>query len=82
MGFDGKTLIHPSQLAPCNEIFAPTSDEVEWSRKVIAEFEKPENAGKDVLKVEGKMAEILHAEIAQRVVSVADAIAELEAANQ
>lgn len=82
MGFDGKTLIHPSQLAPCNEIFAPTADEVDWSRKVIAEFEKQENHGKGVLKVDGKMAEILHADIARRVVAVADAIAELEAASE
>jgi citrate lyase subunit beta / citryl-CoA lyase len=79
LGFDGKTLIHPSQLDPCNEIFAPTAEEVDWSRKVISEFERPENAGKGVLKVDGKMAEILHADIARRIVSVADAIAELEA---
>lgn len=81
LGFDGKTLIHPSQVAPCNEIFAPTTQEVAWSRQVIAEFAKPENHGKGVLKVEGKMAELLHADIARRVVAIADAIAELEAAQ-
>lgn len=82
LGFDGKTLIHPSQVAPCNEIFAPTAEEVSWSRQVIAAFEAPENHGKGVLKVEGKMAELLHADIARRVVAIADAIAELEAAAQ
>lgn len=79
LGFDGKTLIHPSQVVPCNEIFAPAEEEVLWSRQVIAAFEAPENHGKGVLKVEGKMAELLHADIARRVVAVADAIAELEA---
>lgn len=79
MGFDGKTLIHPSQLGPCNDIFAPSAEEVEWSRKVIAEFAKPENHGRGVLKVDGRMAEILHADIARRIVAVADAIAEREA---
>jgi citrate lyase subunit beta/citryl-CoA lyase len=81
LGFDGKTLIHPTQVGPCNEIFAPTADEVTWSRQVIAAFEDPANSGKGVLKVEGKMAEILHADIARRVVAIADAIAELEAAQ-
>lgn len=81
MGFDGKTLIHPTQVVPCNEIFAPSPEEVTWSRQVIAAFADPANAGKGVLKVEGKMAEILHADIARRIVAIADAIAELEAAQ-
>jgi citrate lyase subunit beta/citryl-CoA lyase len=81
LGFDGKTLIHPSQLSACNEIFGPSADEVEWSRKVIAAFEAPENAGKGVLKVEGRMTEILHRDIAERVVAIADAIARLEAST-
>lgn len=74
-GFDGKTLIHPTQVEPANEIFAPPAAEVEWARKIIAAFELPENAGKGVLSVDGKMVEILHAEIGKRVVAVADAIA-------
>lgn len=81
LGFDGKTLIHPSQLAPCNRIFSPEPDEVVFSRLVIEAFKLPENAGKGVLKVEGRMVELLHAEIAERVVAIADAIAELEAAG-
>ena len=81
LGFDGKTLIHPSQLAPCNRIFSPEPDEVVFSRLVIEAFKLPENAGKGVLKVEGRMVELLHAEIAERVVAIADAIAELEAAS-
>jgi citrate lyase subunit beta/citryl-CoA lyase len=74
LGMDGKTLIHPSQLAPCNEVFSPSEEEVAWSRKIIAEFTAPENAGKGVLKVDGRMVELLHAEVAKRVVAIADAI--------
>lgn len=74
-GFDGKTLIHPTQVEPANDIFAPPAAEVEWARKIIAAFQQPENAGKGVLSVDGKMVEILHAEIGKRVVAVADAIA-------
>ncbi len=81
LGLDGKTLIHPSQVGPCNAIFSPDADEVAFSRQVIEAFKQPENAGKGVLKVEGKMVELLHAEIAERVVSIADAIADLEAAG-
>lgn len=79
LGFDGKTLIHPSQLGPCNEIFGPSADEIEWSREVIAAFAAPENKGKGVLKVDGRMTEILHRDIAKRVVMIADAIEKLEA---
>ena len=78
LGMDGKTLIHPSQVGPCNKVFSPDSETVEFSRKVIEAFDQPENQGKGVLKVDGKMVEILHAEIARRVVNVADQIAELE----
>lgn len=79
LGFDGKTLIHPSQLAPCNEIFAPSAEEVAWSRQIIAAFTEPENAGRGVIKVDGRMVELLHGEIAHRVVAIAEAIEALEA---
>lgn len=81
MGFDGKTLIHPSQVGPCNTIFSPDPETVAFARLTIEAFELPENKGKGVLKVDGKMVEILHAEIARRTVAIADAIAELEAAG-
>ena len=81
MGFDGKTLIHPSQVGPCNTIFSPDPETVAFARLTIEAFEQPENRGKGVLKVEGRMVEILHAEIAKRTVAIADAIAELEAAQ-
>jgi citrate lyase subunit beta/citryl-CoA lyase len=76
-GFDGKTLIHPSQIEGCNAIFAPTPEEVSRARAVIDAFALPENAGKGVIKVDGKMTELLHLEEARRVVAVADAIESL-----
>lgn len=74
IGFDGKTLIHPSQLDIANRVFAPAPGEVEQAHAVIAAFASPENAGKGVLKVNGKMTELLHLEEARRVVAVAAAI--------
>jgi citrate lyase subunit beta/citryl-CoA lyase len=76
-GFDGKTLIHPSQLAPCNDVFAPSATEVEAARKIIAIFDLPENRDKGAIALEGHMVERLHAEIARQTVATADAIAAL-----
>ncbi len=73
-GFDGKTLIHPSQIGACNAVFAPSSDEVMRARAVIEAFALPENAGKGVIKVDGRMTELLHLEEARRLVAVAAAI--------
>ncbi len=75
LGFDGKTLIHPSQLDAANRIFAPAPEDVEQAHAIIAAFADPENAGKGVIKVNGKMTELLHLEEAHRVVAVAAAIA-------
>ena len=74
LGFDGKTLIHPQQIGPCNEAFSPTADEVAWARKIIGAFELPENVSKGVIQVDGRMVERLHADMAQRTVATADAI--------
>jgi citrate lyase subunit beta/citryl-CoA lyase len=73
-GFDGKTLIHPSQIDTCNTIFAPTAEELAHARAVIAAFDAPENAGKGVLKVNGKMTELLHRDIARQIVTICAAI--------
>jgi citrate lyase subunit beta / citryl-CoA lyase len=75
LGFDGKTLIHPSQIAAANAAFAPPDAEVAWARTVAAAFEAPEAAGAGVLKVEGRMVERLHLEQARRTLALADAIA-------
>jgi citrate lyase subunit beta/citryl-CoA lyase len=76
MGFDGKTLIHPSQIEPCNAAFSPTQAEVDEARKIIAAFDLPENQGKGVVKLDGRMVERLHAEAARRTVLIAEAIGE------
>ncbi len=74
LGFDGKTLIHPSQIDTCNRAFSPSEAEVAWARKIIAAFERPENKGKGVVQLDGKMVEIMHADIARRTVAIADVI--------
>jgi citrate lyase subunit beta/citryl-CoA lyase len=75
LGFDGKTLIHPNQIDPCNTAFSPTADEVAQAKKIIAAFDQPENRGKGVIQLDGRMVERLHADMAQRTVAIADAIA-------
>ena len=75
LGFDGKTLIHPKQLASTNDVFAPSEAEVAHSRKVIEAFEAAEKEGKGVVLVDGKLVENLHVEIAKAKVALADAIA-------
>jgi citrate lyase subunit beta / citryl-CoA lyase len=75
MGFDGKTLIHPNQVAPCNAVFSPSAEETAQARKMIAAFDLPENAGKGVVQLDGRMVERMHADIARRTVAIAEAIA-------
>jgi citrate lyase subunit beta/citryl-CoA lyase len=74
LGFDGKTLIHPNQIAPCNAAFSPSADEIAQARKIIAAFGLPENKGKGVVSIDGRMVERLHADMARRSVAIADAI--------
>jgi citrate lyase subunit beta/citryl-CoA lyase len=76
LGFDGKTLIHPKQIEPCNAAFSPTPEEVAAARKMIAAFDLPENANKGVIQIDGRMVERLHAEMARSTVAIADAIAQ------
>jgi citrate lyase subunit beta / citryl-CoA lyase len=75
MGLDGKTLIHPSQIDICNDVFAPSDAEVETARAIIEAFGLPENRGKGVIQLNGKMVELLHADMARRTLAIADAIA-------
>jgi citrate lyase subunit beta / citryl-CoA lyase len=78
LGFDGKTLIHPKQIDACNAAFSPAPEEVEAARKIIAAFDLPENAGKGVIQIDGRMVERLHAEMARHTVEIADVIAQRE----
>jgi citrate lyase subunit beta/citryl-CoA lyase len=75
-GFDGKTLIHPDQIAAANHIFAPSAQEVDSARAILAAFERPENRTKGAISLDGRMVERLHGEMARRIVALADAIAE------
>ncbi len=80
LGFDGKTLIHPKQIAPCNEVFAPRADEVAQAQRIIRAFGEARAQGKGVVTVDGRLVENLHVEDAERIVALAQAIAELEQA--
>ncbi|HUF99245.1 MAG TPA: CoA ester lyase [Ilumatobacter sp.] len=77
-GFDGKTLVHPSQVQPANEVWAPTADEIDFAARVIDAFEAAEAAGLGVITVDGRMIENLHVDNARRVLAVAEAIATLD----
>ncbi|GAA3434612.1 HpcH/HpaI aldolase/citrate lyase family protein [Kutzneria kofuensis] len=73
-GFDGKTLIHPSQLEPCNRAFAPSEAEIERSRRIIAAFDEAMARGDGVVTVDGRMIENLHVDDARRLLALADAV--------
>ncbi|PLW76508.1 HpcH/HpaI aldolase/citrate lyase family protein [Cohaesibacter celericrescens] len=75
MGMDGKTIIHPKQIEAANRIFSPSSEEIESCREIIEAFDAPENQSKNVMTINGNMVERLHADMARRVVEIAQAIA-------
>lgn len=77
MGFDGKTLIHPSQVDIANDVWAPSAEEVDYSRRVIAAFEEATAQGRGVITVDGRMIENLHVDNARRVLAVQQAIESL-----
>lgn len=75
LGFDGKTLIHPAQVATANAVFAPDEAELAQAQAIIAAFALPENQGRGAIQLGGRMVELLHAEMAKRVVALSEAIA-------
>ena len=75
LGFDGKTLIHPRQVAAANEAFAPAAAEVEWARRVIAAHAEAAAAGRGVVVLDGRLIENLHVDDARRVLALAEAVA-------
>jgi citrate lyase subunit beta/citryl-CoA lyase len=74
LGMDGKTLIHPGQIAIANEAFRPSDEDIAWSRKILAAFDEPGARDAGVIALEGRMIERLHAEIARRTIAIADAL--------
>ena len=77
LGFDGKTLIHPDQVAIANDVWSPSDAEIEHARRVIAAFDDALAAGKGVVQLDGRMIENLHVDTARRAIAIADAIAAL-----
>jgi citrate lyase subunit beta/citryl-CoA lyase len=75
MGFDGKTLIHPSQIAAANAAFGPSADELDAARRIVAAWQTARSTGKGVVVVNGKLIESLHVQEAERLLAMADAIA-------
>ena len=80
LGFDGKTLIHPKQVDAANRAFAPSAEEVDWARRIIAAHQEAERAGKGIVLVDGKLIENLHVAEAHRTVALAEQIATMERA--
>jgi citrate lyase subunit beta/citryl-CoA lyase len=75
LGFDGKTLIHPSQVEPANRAFAPDEESLAEARAIIAAYAAPEAQGKGAIQVNGRMVERLHLVEANRLVALAETIA-------
>ncbi len=77
MGFDGKTLIHPSQIAPANELFGPSQRELADARKIVSAYEQARAAGNSVITVDGRMIESLHVRDAERILALAEIISDM-----
>ena len=75
MGFDGKTLIHPAQIAVTNEVFGPSEADLDLARRTVEAFAKAGAAGRGVAVVDGRLVENLHVENARRLLAQAEAIA-------
>lgn len=76
MGFDGKTLIHPAQIGPANAVFAPSAEALAQAEAVVEAFDRPENRGRGVISLDGRMVERLHLEMARRIIARAHTIRE------
>jgi citrate lyase subunit beta/citryl-CoA lyase len=77
LGFDGKSLIHPSQIGTANRVFSPSEAELSHAKAVVEAFALPENRGKGVISLDGKMVELLHLEQAERLIAIDDAIRQM-----
>jgi citrate lyase subunit beta/citryl-CoA lyase len=79
LGFDGRTLIHPSQIGPANTAFSPTTEEIARARRLIAAYEEAAEAGRGAVRIDDRLVEALHVEEARRTLALAEAIAQPEA---
>jgi citrate lyase subunit beta/citryl-CoA lyase len=73
LGFDGKTLIHPKQIAPCNAAFTPSAADVAAAQQIVDAFALPENQSKGAIGLGGRMVERLHLEHARKTLALAQA---------
>ena len=80
LGFDGKTLIHPDQIAPANDTFGPSAEETGRARRLIGAYAEADGAGKGAIRFEGRLVEALHVAEARRIIALADAIAARQSA--
>jgi citrate lyase subunit beta/citryl-CoA lyase len=71
LGLDGKTLIHPSQIAAANAAFSPSPEEIAWAERVVAAFAAPDAAGRGAIRLDGRMIERLHLKAAERTLALA-----------
>lgn len=78
LGFDGKTLIHPAQLAVANAVFAPSDAEVALARREIDAFAAARNGGQGVAVLDGRIVETMHVDAARDVVARAETIAAMD----
>jgi len=78
LGFDGKTLIHPDQIAPANAIFAPSAEEVARAGRLVGAYAEATASGKGAARFEGRLIEALHVAEARRTLALAAAISERE----
>ncbi len=78
LGFDGKTLIHPKQIAAANEVFSPSTEEVAEAHAIVVAYERAQAEKRGVVVVNGKLVEALHVEEAQRILALHQAIVELQ----
>ncbi len=79
LGMDGKTLIHPAQIAPANAVFAPAEEEIREAEEIIETFSRPENADRGVIRLGGRMVERLHLEMARTLLEKVSVIRRMEA---
>ena len=82
LGMDGKAVIHPNQVEPCNAAFTPSPEEVAWARSILSAFDRPGTNGKDAVSLNGRTVEKLHARIARRMLAAARSTEEPELARQ
>jgi citrate lyase subunit beta/citryl-CoA lyase len=75
LGFDGKTAIHPAQVQPIHDAFAPTPEEIAHARKVLSALETAAREGRGTAAVDGEMVEPLHATEARRTLARAGSAA-------